>query len=100
MGNSSKAQVLGKRSVILEFTSEKFLSLDDVYHVPDIRKNLVSGSLLNRFGFKIVFEADKFVISKGGVFVGKRYVCVEVFKLSINNMNNVFAYICDSFLIP
>ena len=97
MGNSSNAQVLGKGSVILEFTSGKFLTLNDVYHVSDIRKNLVSGSLLNRFGFKLVFEANKVVISKGGVFVGKGYVCDGMFNLSINNMNNVSAYICDSF---
>ena len=30
MGNSSKAQVLGKGSVILEFTSRKFLTLNDI----------------------------------------------------------------------
>ena len=35
MGNSSKEQVLGKGSVMLEFTSGKFLTLNDVYHVPN-----------------------------------------------------------------
>ena len=55
MENSSTAEVKGKGKVDLEFTSGKTLTLTDVYHVPDVRKNLVSGSLLNKFGFKLVF---------------------------------------------
>ena len=71
MGNSSTATIKGKGSVELQFTSGKVLTLNDVYYVPEVRKNLVSGSLLNKFGFKLVFEADKFILSKGGIFVGK-----------------------------
>nr|GEU39194.1 peroxidase 9 [Tanacetum cinerariifolium] len=39
----------------------------------EIRKNLVSGWLLNKFGFRIVFEPDKFVLSKNHMYVGRRY---------------------------
>jgi len=99
IGNSSTAQVLGKGSVVLEFTSEKSLTLNDVYHVPKIRRNPVLGSILNRFGFKMVFEADKFVLSKGGVFVGKGYLYDGMFKLSITNNKNVITYVCDSFYL-
>ncbi|GJU14938.1 retrotransposon protein, putative, ty1-copia subclass [Tanacetum coccineum] len=38
-----------------------------------IRKNLVSGWLLNKFGFRLVFESDKFVLSKNQMYVGKGY---------------------------
>nr|GEV48932.1 zinc finger, CCHC-type [Tanacetum cinerariifolium] len=38
-----------------------------------IRKNLVSGWLLNKFGFCLVFEYDKFVLSKNQIYVGKGY---------------------------
>ena len=65
MGNSSTGQVVGTCSVVLEFTSEKFLTLNDVYYVPEIRKNLISSSILNRFGFKMAFEANKFVLRVG-----------------------------------
>ncbi|KAL0332969.1 UNVERIFIED_CONTAM: Retrovirus-related Pol polyprotein from transposon TNT 1-94 [Sesamum calycinum] len=41
-------------------TSGKELTLIDVLHVPDIRKNLVSGSLLVKSGFRLVFESNKF----------------------------------------
>ena len=53
------------------FTSGKTLTLNDVFYVPEVRKNLISGFLLNKFGFKQVYEADKFILSKGSVFVGK-----------------------------
>ena len=47
MGNSSTSKVEGKGNVILKMTSGKELTLNDVLHVPKIRKNLVSGSLLS-----------------------------------------------------
>ena len=46
MGNYNAAKVLGKGSVELNFTSGKKLLLLNVFHVPDIRKNLVSASLI------------------------------------------------------
>jgi hypothetical protein len=58
MGNSTTAAVKGKGTVNLEFTFGNVLTLIDVYYVPEIRKNLVSGGLLKKFGFKCVFESD------------------------------------------
>jgi len=46
MGNGSHAYVLGVGSVDLKFTSGKIVRLKNVQHVPSIKKNLVSGSLL------------------------------------------------------
>lgn len=54
-------------------TSGKELTLNNVLHVPDIRKNLVSGSLLSKAGFKLVFESDKFILTKKW-YVGKGYM--------------------------
>ena len=48
MGNSSTLKVEGRGKVILKMTSGKELTLNNLLHVPDIRKNLVSGSLLLR----------------------------------------------------
>ena len=44
MGNSSSSKVEGQGKVVLKMTSGKELTLNDVLHVPEIRKNLVSGS--------------------------------------------------------
>ena len=98
MGNSSIATIKGKDTMALEFTYGKIVSLINVCHVPKVRKNLVSGSLLNKYGFKLVFESDKFIISKGGIFVGKGYLYQGMFKLNINKINNSI-YMIDSFYL-
>lgn len=43
----STAIIEGKVDVDIESTSKKFVILNDVYHVPHVRKNLLSGSILN-----------------------------------------------------
>ncbi|KAH9763726.1 hypothetical protein KPL70_001262 [Citrus sinensis] len=50
----------------------------------EIRKNLVSGSLLNKHGFRMVFESNRVVLSKCGMYVGKGYVNDGLFKLNIS----------------
>ena len=103
MGNSATSKIAGQGSVILKMTSGKELTLNNVLYVPEIRKNLVSGSLLNKHGFRIVFESDKVVLSKSGMFVGSGYVTDGLFKLSvmvvkpiINKVNNVSYYLLKS----
>ena len=48
MGDSKSILVIGKGKVLLKLTSGKVLALSDVLHVPDIRWNLVSVSLLGK----------------------------------------------------
>ena len=100
MGNASTVQVQGKGTIEIEFTSGKTLTLKDVFYVPEVRKNLISVPLLNKNGFKSVFEGDKFILSKGGVFVGKGYLCENMFKCNVANINNndmISAYIVESY---
>ena len=96
MGNHAPVKVLGKGNVILNFTSGQKLTLVNVHHVPNVKRNLVSANLLCKRGFKIVLESDKFVISKNAVFVGKGYSLDGMFKLSINNINIASAYMVES----
>jgi hypothetical protein len=56
MGNRSHASVLSVGMVNLKLTSGKTVQLKNVQHIPTIKKNLVSGSLLGRDGFKLVFN--------------------------------------------
>jgi hypothetical protein len=83
MGNGSHARVLGVDTVTLKFTSGKTVLLKNVQHVPSIKKNLLSGSLLCQDGYKLVFESNKYILSKYGTFVGKA-MAVEA----------CFAYLC------
>ena len=69
MGNSSTSKVVGKGKIILKMTSGRELILNDLLYVPDIRKNLVSCSLLSKNGYKLVIEFDKFVLTKNGMYV-------------------------------
>jgi hypothetical protein len=75
MGNGSHASVRGVGTVDLKLTSGKIVQLKNVQHVPTIRKNLVSVSLLLRDGFKVVLKSNKVVMSKHGQFIGKGYDC-------------------------
>jgi hypothetical protein len=92
MGNGSRAVVHGVGRVNLKLTSGKTLSLKNVQHVPGINRNLISGSLLCCDGFKLVFESNKFIVSKFGLFIGKGYDSGGLFRLSMiddcNNMAN------------
>ena len=58
LGDSHTIEVVGIGEMLLKFTSGREVTLKDVFHVPDIRKNLLSSFLLNKAGFKQVFEAD------------------------------------------
>ena len=57
-------------------------------HVPTINKNLVSGSVLCKDGFKVVLESNKFVMSKHGQFVGKGYDCGGLFCFFLVDFSN------------
>ena len=73
MGDSRSSLVIGKGKVLLKLTSGKVLALSDVLHVPNIRWNLVSVSLLRKAGVKIRFDSDKIVLTKNDSVVWKGY---------------------------
>jgi hypothetical protein len=88
MGNGSHARVLGVGIAILKFTSGKTVLLNNVKHVPSIKKNLVSVSLLCRDVYKLVFESNKCILSKYGTFVEKGYDGGGLFRLSLHDVCN------------
>ncbi|GJY71917.1 retrotransposon protein, putative, ty1-copia subclass [Tanacetum coccineum] len=89
MGNGTTSKIEGKCKVILKLTSGKDLVLSNVLNVSKTTKNLTSGPILSNKGFKLVFESDKFVITKGGVYVGKGYLDEGLFKLSVVTNDNL-----------
>nr|GEV63985.1 zinc finger, CCHC-type [Tanacetum cinerariifolium] len=64
MGDDHLTPVHGKGSVTLEFSSGKMITLFNVLYVPKLRKNLVSGPMLNKYGYKQAYESDKYILSK------------------------------------
>ena len=66
--------MLGIGGVELKMTFGKTLILKDVRHVPEVRRNLVSGSSLVQQGYTVVLESNKVAITKNNLFIGKGYV--------------------------
>jgi hypothetical protein len=89
MENSSTSKVLGVWKVILKITSKTLLNSNNVLHVADIRKHLVSNLLLSKNGFKITFVIDKFILSKSEMFVVKRYISNDLLKINIIIIINI-----------
>jgi hypothetical protein len=67
-----------------------------MFHVPEIRKNLVFASVLSKKGFKIVLKFDKVIVTKSEMFVGNGFSCNDIFKFSINEINVISAYMVES----
>ena len=89
--------------MVLKITYGKELTLTNVLYVPKIHKNLVSSSLLNCHGFRLVFESYKFVLSKSRMYIGKGYMSDGMLKLNVmtiikSDMNKAIpsAYILGS----
>ena len=95
MGNEVRSKVVGKGTVELVFTSGKKVILTNVLHVPDMRRNLVSGDLLGKPGIQVVFKSGKLILSKNGNFVGKGYACNGMIKFSLNE-SSPSAYMIES----
>jgi hypothetical protein len=71
--------------------------LKNLQHVPSIKKNVVSGSLLCMDGFKVVFKSNKFIVLKCGQFISKGYVCEDLFRFLVSDFcNKSVNNICDS----
>ncbi|GJY29335.1 zinc finger, CCHC-type containing protein [Tanacetum coccineum] len=96
MGNESTTLVHGRGCVDLRFSFGKVVSFLNVLHVPNIRKNLVSSSVLNNYGYKQVIESNKFVLSKHGVFIGFGYLSNHMFRLNIVSENIGSAFMSTS----
>ncbi|GKA97760.1 retrovirus-related pol polyprotein from transposon TNT 1-94 [Tanacetum coccineum] len=100
LGDHHTTNVAGIGNAELKFTSGKTVILKDVMHTPEIRKNLVSGYLLNKAGFVQTIGADLFTLTKNGMFVRKGYATDGMFKLNVEvNKVNVFAYMLCTFNI-
>ena len=85
MGNISSTKVFRKGQVELVFTSINVTILRDVYHAPEVNKNLISRPSLNLLGYKLVFESDRCIVSKCGMFVSRCYQVCYIFKLFLKH---------------
>ncbi|GJW66154.1 zinc finger, CCHC-type containing protein [Tanacetum coccineum] len=86
MGDDHFTPVHGKGSVVLKFSLGKSITLFNVLHVLKLCKNSISGPVLNKCGYKQVYESDKYILAKSGVFVGFGYYNNGMFMLNLNKV--------------
>ncbi|KAG7557421.1 hypothetical protein ISN44_As11g033900 [Arabidopsis suecica] len=80
----SKIEETGK--VVLKLTSGMSVTLTNMKHVPDMRKNLIYGTLMNKHGFAINLESDQLILRKNGVFIGKGFVKGGLIKMGVQTV--------------
>ena len=90
MGNEKWSKVNGIGNVDLVFRSGKKVILTNVFHVPDMSRNLASGDLLCKTSIKSFYESRELILSRNGVFVGKGYSCDRMVKLCKTRKNSNF----------
>nr|GEX30087.1 hypothetical protein [Tanacetum cinerariifolium] len=96
MDDNHTSKVIGPGNSEIQFTSKKKLTLMNVLHVPNIRKNLVSSFKLCKSRVKAVIESEKVILSKANVFVRKAYACDGMFKLNINKTtSSAYLPVCN-----
>ncbi|GJY69644.1 zinc finger, CCHC-type containing protein [Tanacetum coccineum] len=100
MGDDHFTHVHRKGSVVLEFSSKKTITLFNVFCVPKLCKNLIFGPVLNKCGYKQVYESDKYILSKSGVFVGFGYYNSGTFMLNLKKVpDSSFVYMSSSTVV-
>jgi len=103
MKNSLISKVLGIGKIILKMTYKKLVTLNNILHVTNIRKDLVFVSLLSKNNFKMIVKSNKFILIKNGMFVEKdAYFYDDLFKINsitiikndeMNNNNNHYLHV-------
>jgi GAG-pre-integrase domain len=71
MGNISHSCIAGIADIYLQIDMSCRLILKDVWHIPDLRLNLISGNVLDKDGFKHYLEGGEWKLSKGSMVVAK-----------------------------
>ncbi|KAF3639815.1 putative phosphoserine aminotransferase, chloroplastic-like [Capsicum annuum] len=101
MTNSATDKVEETGKICLKMTSGKVLTLNNVLYVPELRRNLISVSLLDKNGFKCVTVSGKIVVSKGERYVGKGYLTEVLYKMNVMivemNKSSNSSYLLESY---
>ena len=69
MGNASHSKIAGIGDICIETSIGCILTLKDVWHVLDLRLNLISASTLDRLGYENYFGSGKWKLTKGSLVV-------------------------------
>ena len=78
MGNEGRSRGVGMRTLELNFTFGKKVSLGNVLRVPDMNRNLVSGDLLGKSG---IYESGKLILTLNSVFLLREWLSFVLLRI-------------------
>lgn len=73
-GGNITTLVMGLGWINMNMTSRKIVALHDLLYMPDVSGNIVSSSLLDQKGYKVILDFNKIIIQKN--YLLKKYIFV------------------------
>jgi transposase InsO family protein len=97
MGNDATCTIIGMRTIKIKMSDGVVRTLEEVRHIPDMRKNLISLGILDSKGYSYKSENGIMKVSKGAMVVmtGQK-ISSNVYKLLGNTILGGVAAVAES----
>jgi transposase InsO family protein len=89
MGNKSYADIVGIGDICVETNTGYTLKLKDVRHIPDMRLNLISISVLDKEGYESHLGNGKWKLFKGSLVFARGKICCTLYKIQVKLCRDV-----------
>ncbi|KAK2990879.1 hypothetical protein RJ640_007600 [Escallonia rubra] len=81
VGNGYQCRIVGKGKVEIKLSNGGTLILNDVRHIPELQKNLISVSGLDREGYFVAFGEKQWKVTKGSMVVARGEIVRTLYTL-------------------
>jgi hypothetical protein len=89
MGNKSYADIVGIGDICVETNTGYTLKLKDVRHIPDMRLNLISISVLDKEGYESHLGNGKWKLFKRSLVFARGKICCTLYKTQVQLCRDV-----------
>ena len=89
MGNKSYADIMGIGDICVETNTGYTLKLKDVRHIPDMRLNLISVSVLDKECYESHLGNSKWKLYKGMLVLARGKICCTLYKTQVKLCKDV-----------
>uniref|UniRef100_A0A2N9HLW0 Integrase catalytic domain-containing protein n=1 Tax=Fagus sylvatica TaxID=28930 RepID=A0A2N9HLW0_FAGSY len=89
MGNKSYADIVRISDICVETNTGYTLKLKDVRHIPDMRLNLISVSVLDKEGYESHLGNGKWKLFKGSLVFARGKICCTLYKTQVKLCRDV-----------
>uniref|UniRef100_A0A2N9EW40 Integrase catalytic domain-containing protein n=1 Tax=Fagus sylvatica TaxID=28930 RepID=A0A2N9EW40_FAGSY len=89
MGNKSYADIVRIGDICVETNTGYTLKLKDVRHIPDMRLNLISVSVLDKEGYESHLGNGKWKLFKGSLVFARGKICCTLYKTQVKLCRDV-----------